>query len=109
MIEFLSAIVHLFLGIQVKFLPSDLIHRHGLYIYRILFCHRGRRIDIRLRMIDGLYIIHRMKIILIDLMFNLDILLDKLRDVLLPSRSSIRGNRMTIDRLIGERFVIEIR
>ena len=60
-------------------------------------------------MIDGLYIIHRMKIILIDLMFNLDILLDKLRDVLLPSRSSIRGNRMTIDRLIGERFVIEIR
>ena len=60
-------------------------------------------------MIDRLYIIQRMKIILIDLMFNLDILLDKLRDVLLPSRSSIRGNRMTIDRLIGERFVIEIR
>ena len=60
-------------------------------------------------MIDGLYIIHRKKITLIDLMFNLDILLDKLRDVLLPSRSSIRGNRMTIDRLIGERFVIEIR
>ena len=109
MIKFLSAITHLFLGSEIKFLTSDLIHRHGLYIYRILFCHRDRRIDIRLRMIDGLYIIHRMKIILIDLMFNLDILLDKLRDVLLPSRSSIRGNRMTIDRLIGERFVIEIR
>ena len=53
-------------------------------------------------MIDRLYIIQRMKIILIDLMFNFDILLDKLWDILLSSRSSIRCNRMTIDRLIGE-------
>ena len=109
MIKFLSAITHLFLGSEIKFLPSDLIHRHGLYIYGILFCHRNRWIDIRLRMIDRLYIIQRMKIILIDLMFNFDILLDKLWDILLSSRSSIRCNRMTIDRVIGEWFVIEIR